>query len=119
MSGVPYWVEICGYIVAAAAGGGAAWKVVKWLWSTVRSITKLSDDLSAFTEVMPVILSIAHEFKNNNGSSLRDVIDRIEEKTDAQARESKAIREMTEAQTSILNRLPCKPDDSNGCQIRT
>ncbi|MCC7038457.1 MAG: hypothetical protein IT560_14305 [Alphaproteobacteria bacterium] len=115
---VPYWVEVCGYLVAAAAGGGVAWKVVKWLWATIRWINRLADDAQAFAAVLPVIINIAHQFERNNGASLRDAIDRIEkianeaaDKAKATADEMAQLRKETEVQTDILHSLKCQTCD--------
>ncbi len=53
---------------------GVIWK--KFLYPFWRAIDTM-------TEVGPVLLDVAHEFRPNNGHSLRDVVDRIETKADA------------------------------------
>lgn len=119
MTEIPNWIETAGGIVAATAAIAALLAAARKAWNAMRWVTKVSDSLEAFAEVMPQITAIGHEFRTNNGSSLRDAIDRIEKKADMAAAEAKIVREMTEAQTKILKKLPCSHDEDGGCEIRT
>lgn len=113
---LPAWMN---WIIAIAVVGGSLTAVVKGGWLVWKYLAALTQQLTKFNEGLPTLLSIASEFKNNGGNSLRDAIDRIEKKANTAAAEAKIVREMTEAQTKILKKLPCSHDEDGGCEIRT
>ena len=64
---------VLGFLTALASLGGIVWKfLVKPMLHLTKTIEDLSNDL-------PVIHEIASEFRNNGGSTLRDVLDRIQD----------------------------------------
>lgn len=80
------WAKGLGATVAIVTAAIALWKkVIKPFFFFVKDFvhcaTVLKDSipqLEQFNEILPVLNTIASEFKNNHGSSLRDRIDSIE-----------------------------------------
>src|SRR5688572_19401922 len=93
----PWVLQVCGVIVLLAAALAAITKGVRWVLATFRKVNEFLEDWrgeaarhgrAAVPGVMErlVILEemareVRHEVKPNSGTSLKDQITRIEEKT--------------------------------------
>lgn len=64
---------ILGFLGSLTALGGLLWKFV------VKPFRRLNHSLEALNKDLPVIHSIVNEFRNNGGSTLKDVLDRIQD----------------------------------------
>ena len=67
------WVDILIVSAAVVTACGVIWR---------KFLRPLLHALNVASEALPVMLAIAAEFSPNHGSSLRDVVNRIESKAD-------------------------------------
>jgi PAS domain S-box-containing protein len=67
------WIVLAGAVVTAV--GALHLKLISPSIKAVRSFIKFFEDMKI---LIPTLQDMASEFKNNHGSSLRDVVDRIE-----------------------------------------
>lgn len=81
--------------MAAAAGGtlvlftfiAATWKLFRFIFKVDRAL--------------PTLLNIAHQFENNNGSTLKDKIDRIAERNEEVATENRITLRIAEDSRTV------------------
>jgi PAS domain S-box-containing protein len=71
---VPKWAELVGFLILC----GGAWRFV--LLPLGRGVRKVDQVINGLSVSLPILIDIAKEFKPNGGNSLRDVVDRIEER---------------------------------------
>lgn len=91
-----WWVD--GLIVAAAVVAA-----VSTIW--VKAVRPIVRGVSHLAEVAPILNAIAAEFQPNHGSSLRDVVNRIERKADTAAKAAGEAATKAEAAASLAQSM--------------
>lgn len=117
MTNVPGWIETAGGIVAATAAIAALLAIARKAWNTMRWVSRVTNSLEAFAEVMPQITAIGHEFKTNNGSSLRDAINRIEKKAERAEQLANEVHEMNVQQMQALTEIRDRCKARTSCDL--
>lgn len=75
---MPAWVQVLVITAAALAALATIWR------KGILPLVRLARAVERIADATPVLIGIAEEFRPNGGSSLRDTVDRIEVKVDAQ-----------------------------------
>jgi len=82
---------------------------------TVSQLAKVAPDLILLSKMGPVIYDMAQQFKTDSGSSLRDVINRLEEaakaNADALALNAEVAEKVAHTATATAEVLAAKADD--------
>jgi len=100
-------VEDIVWLGGAAVAGYSIWRyVLVPMWRIAKALVELSD-------AMPILIDIAHEFKPNNGNSLRDVTNsnnaKLTELGEQVAANSIGIQNMEQQMEQLILACPAYP----------
>lgn len=77
---MPLWLQL---IISVAAGGTAVGyiygRILKPLVGRIEVVNNMHEGLGSQPEVFPILNEIAKQFRTNRGSSLRDVVNRLDQ----------------------------------------
>jgi hypothetical protein len=110
----PLWEFIgvtAGVIVGGSAATAAVWKIIKRAGAFIRWCVKFSETMEQVGEALPAMLDIGAEFKNNGGSTLRDVVDEINRKADEAVKKAEAAAEDARAAVREAGLAATKVDE--------
>lgn len=89
MDGSALTLAIAGGSLTMFAFIAATWKLFRFIFKVDRAL--------------PILLSIAHEFQNNSGSTLKDKIDKLDEKLEYQQTENRLAVRLAEDSRLVAN----------------
>ena len=104
-------------LAKALAAVGIALTAIGVIWQRIfkplfKGMKIAYDSILKIEELHPVLLTIAAQFKNNGGSSLKDSVDRIERKADTSLVNAKIAINAVNTLTEALASRPCNSKSS-------